>query len=87
MIQSIQPFDFGFPRQFSSVMRDQRYGRFIMSESLHDIAGRMVATGKGILAADESSGSIKKRLESIGVESTPDSRRDYREMLFRCDPL
>ncbi|MGI9412769.1 MAG: class I fructose-bisphosphate aldolase, partial [Hyphomicrobiales bacterium] len=40
--------------------------------------------GKGILAADESSGTIKKRFDSIDVESTEDNRRDYREMLFRC---
>src|ERR1700681_3045772 len=50
---------------------------------LNRIAQAMVATGKGILAADESSGTIKKRFDAIGVESTPDSRRDYREMLFR----
>ncbi len=43
----------------------------------------MVAPGKGILAADESSGTIKKRFDAIGVESTEDARRDYREMLFR----
>ena len=43
----------------------------------------MVAPGKGILAADESSGTIKKRFDAIGVESTEDNRRDYREMLFR----
>ena len=43
----------------------------------------MVAEGKGIPAVDESSGTIKKRFDSIGVESTGDSRRDYREMLFR----
>jgi fructose-bisphosphate aldolase class I len=42
-----------------------------------------VASGKGILAADESSGTIKKRFDAIGVESTEDTRRDYREMLFR----
>jgi len=54
-----------------------------MSERLEDIAARMVAGGKGFLAADESSGTIKKRFDVIGVESTPDSRRDYREMLFR----
>ncbi len=58
-----------------------------MSDSLQDIAIRMVATGKGILAADESTGSIQKRLESIGVASTPESRRDYREMLFRADAM
>ena len=43
----------------------------------------MVASGKGILAADESSGTIKKRFDAIKVESTEDSRRDYREMLLR----
>jgi fructose-bisphosphate aldolase class I len=54
-----------------------------MSERLEDIATQMVAGGKGFLAADESSGTIKKRFDAVGVESTPDSRRDYREMLFR----
>jgi fructose-bisphosphate aldolase class I len=49
---------------------------------LNKIAEAMVAPGRGILAADESSGTIKKRLDSIGVESTPDTRRDYRELLF-----
>jgi fructose-bisphosphate aldolase class I len=50
---------------------------------LNRIANAMVAPGKGILAADESSGTIKKRFDAIKVESTEDSRRDYREMLFR----
>ncbi|GAB4536696.1 MAG: fructose-bisphosphate aldolase class I [Parvularculaceae bacterium] len=50
---------------------------------LNKIAEAMVAPGKGILAADESSGTIKKRFDSIGVESTEENRRDYREMLFR----
>jgi fructose-bisphosphate aldolase class I len=50
---------------------------------LNKVAEAMVAPGKGILAADESSGTIKKRFDAIGVESTEDSRRDYREMLFR----
>src|SRR5438105_5279020 len=50
---------------------------------LHKIAEAMTAPGKGILAADESSGTIKKRFDTIGVESTADSRRDYRELLFR----
>ncbi|MDX2257550.1 MAG: class I fructose-bisphosphate aldolase [Hyphomicrobiaceae bacterium] len=54
-----------------------------MTDRLEDIARAMVAPGKGILAADESSGTIKKRFDSIGVASTADSRRDYREMLFR----
>jgi fructose-bisphosphate aldolase class I len=50
---------------------------------LNRIATAMVAPGKGILAADESSGTIKKRFDAIGVESTEENRRDYREMLFR----
>ncbi|HMA56289.1 MAG TPA: class I fructose-bisphosphate aldolase [Pseudolabrys sp.] len=50
---------------------------------LNKVAQAMVAPGKGILAADESTGTIKKRFDAIGVESTEDSRRDYREMLFR----
>ncbi|HUF43986.1 MAG TPA: class I fructose-bisphosphate aldolase, partial [Aestuariivirgaceae bacterium] len=53
-----------------------------MSERLEDIAQAMTAEGKGILAADESTGTIKKRFDSIGAESTPVNRRDYREMLF-----
>ena len=56
-----------------------------MTEKLEDIAQAMVAPGKGILAADESSGTIKKRFDSIGVTSTEDMRRDYREMLFRAN--
>ena len=55
-----------------------------MSERLEDIAAAIVAGGKGLLAADESSGTIKKRFDVIGVESTADSRRDYREMMFRA---
>jgi fructose-bisphosphate aldolase, class I len=52
-------------------------------DKLNDIANRMVAPGKGILAADESTGSITKRFELIKLESTENNRRDYREMLFR----
>ncbi len=54
-----------------------------MSERIEDIAKAMVKAGQGILAADESTGTIKKRFDSIGVENTEDNRRDYREMLFR----
>jgi fructose-bisphosphate aldolase, class I len=50
---------------------------------LNKIAQAMVTPGKGILAADESSGTIKKRFDAIKVESTEENRRDYREMLFR----
>jgi len=51
---------------------------------LNKVATAMVAPGRGILAADESTGTIKKRFGAIGVESTADNRRDYREMLFRA---
>ena len=50
---------------------------------LNKVAQAMVTPGKGILAADESSGTIKKRFDAIKVESTEENRRDYREMLFR----
>jgi fructose-bisphosphate aldolase class I len=50
---------------------------------LDKVALAMVTPGKGILAADESSGTIKKRFDAIKVESTEENRRDYREMLFR----
>src|SRR5712691_9074149 len=49
---------------------------------LHETAKALVAEGKGILAADESDGTIKKRFDSIGIESTVETRRAYREMLF-----
>ncbi len=52
-------------------------------DELNKVALAMVAPGKGILAADESTGTIKKRFDAIGVTSTEDSRRDYRELLFR----
>ena len=52
------------------------------TESLSQTAKALVADGKGILAADESSPTIKKRFDSIGVESTEENRRDYRAMLF-----
>ncbi len=54
-----------------------------MNEMLETVARGMVAPGKGILAADESTGTIKKRFDKIHVESTEDNRRDYRELLFR----
>jgi fructose-bisphosphate aldolase, class I len=52
---------------------------------LNKVAEAMVAPGRGILAADESSGTIKKRFDQIGVESTADNRRDYRELMFRAN--
>lgn len=52
---------------------------------LYKTAQDMVAAGRGILAADESSGTIKKRFDGIGVENTETNRRDYRELMFRAD--
>ena len=52
-------------------------------ENIEEIASFIVADGKGILAADESNPTCGKRFDSIGVESTEENRRDYREMLFR----
>jgi fructose-bisphosphate aldolase class I len=57
-----------------------------MSENeLHETAVAIVADGKGILAADESDGTIKKRFDSIGVESTEENRRAYRQLLFATE--
>ena len=50
---------------------------------LNRVANALVTPGKGVLAADESAGTVKKRFEVIGVECTEDNRRDYRELLFR----
>ncbi|MGJ5046938.1 class I fructose-bisphosphate aldolase [Bradyrhizobium oligotrophicum] len=55
--------------------------------ALNTTALAMVAPGKGILAADESTGTIKKRFDAIKVESTEQNRRDYREMLFRSEGM
>src|ERR1700746_979320 len=52
------------------------------TETLETVAKKLVAPGKGILAADESSGTIEKRLKSINVPSTEENRRAYREILF-----
>src|SRR5438094_5975488 len=54
-------------------------------QQLQSTAQALVAEGKGILAADESDGTIKKRFDSIGVESTEDNRRAYRELLFTTE--
>src|SRR5438309_9846499 len=53
-----------------------------MASELHETARALVAEGKGILAADESSGTIKKRFDAIGLESTEETRRAYRDLLF-----
>ena len=54
---------------------------------LHETAKALVADGKGILAADESSGTIEKRFDSIGLASTEENRRSYRDMLFTTSEL
>jgi fructose-bisphosphate aldolase class I len=54
---------------------------------LNEIAVYIVSDGKGILAADESTGTIKKRFDSINTESTEKIRRDYREMLFQAEGM
>ena len=51
--------------------------------ALNKVAEAMVAPGRGILAADESTGTITKRFDQIGIQSTAETRRDYRELLFR----
>src|SRR5438270_55765 len=55
------------------------------ANELHETAKALVAEGKGILAADESDSTIKKRFDSIGVESTEENRRGYRDLLFTTD--
>jgi fructose-bisphosphate aldolase class I len=50
---------------------------------LNRVANAMVAPGRGVLAADESAATVKKRFDAIGVECTEENRRDYRELLFR----
>src|SRR5215208_4138386 len=57
------------------------------ARALYETAEALVADDKGILAADESSGKIEKRFDSIGLESTEETRRAYRDMLFTTPDL
>ena len=57
------------------------------AHELHETAKAIVADNKGILAADESTGTIKKRFDAIGVESTEESRRSYRQLLFTAPEM
>ena len=57
------------------------------THNIEEVASYIVSEGKGILAADESNPTCRKRFDSIGVESTEDNRRDYREMLFRSSGM
>src|SRR5207244_7208229 len=72
------------PRAILSGDDNDREIRMSQNE-LHETARALVAEGKGILAADESSGTIKKRFDSISLESTEENRRAYRELLFTTD--
>ena len=56
-------------------------------DELKSVAGSIVAKHKGILAADESNSTIKKRFDSIGIESTEENHRRYRELLFTTDGI
>ena len=58
-----------------------------MGADLRATAGEIVANDRGILAADESTGTIKKRFDAIDVESTEENRRAYRDMLFTTPGL
>ncbi|KAK7922787.1 hypothetical protein WMY93_009689 [Mugilogobius chulae] len=64
--------------QFPSLSPDQK-------KELSTIAQKIVATGKGILAADESTGTMGKRLQKINVENNEENRRCFRDILFSCD--
>ena len=56
-----------------------------LQKELKEIAKAIVAPGKGILAADESTGTMGKRLANIGLENTEENRRKYRQLLFTSD--
>lgn len=56
-------------------------------QSIQETAKRLFARGKGILAADESTGTATKRLESIGIESSEETRRQYRELFLNADSI
>ena len=62
-------------------------GRFMNKNELQKIAKLMVSPQKGILAADESTGTIKKRFDSINLESTEENRRDWRQLLFQTKSI
>src|SRR5437764_11475194 len=70
-----------FARRETRISFDEQE-RTMKTENLESVARKLVAPGKGILAADESSGTIEKRLKSIDVPSTEENRRAYREILF-----
>jgi len=68
----------------ASACSDSWFLTAAQAEELRKCANAIVAPGKGILAADESTGTIAKRLSTIGLENTEDNRRKYRQLLFTC---
>lgn len=58
-----------------------------LKKELNEIALKIVAPGKGILAADESTATIGKRFTDIGAENTEDNRKAYRQLLFTADKV
>jgi fructose-bisphosphate aldolase class I len=74
-----------FERPDNDEANDSREEIAMNLSDLNKVAQAMVSPGKGILAADESTGTIKKRFDAINVESTEETRRDYREMLIRSN--
>ncbi|KAK6050924.1 fructose-bisphosphate aldolase class-I [Cooperia oncophora] len=65
------------------------YSQYLTKEQedeLRSIANAIVAPGKGILAADESTGSMEKKMKGIGTENTEEQRRKYRQLLFTASP-
>src|ERR687888_47554 len=66
---------------------NDRRMKTVAGHNLEQTAKALVAPGRGILAADESTGTIKKRFDSIGVESTEENRRAYRDMLFTTEGM
>ncbi len=78
-------FLFAFPQAFCEEAKydlSRNLEEIMKTETLESVAKKLVAPGKGILAADESSGTIEKRLKTINVPSTEENRRAYREILF-----
>src|ERR671924_1863769 len=69
-------------RMYNGNVENKRRDTAMSKQELENVAQNMVAKGKGILAADESMGTIKRRFDSIKIESNENTRRAYREMLF-----
>ena len=63
------------------------YPPLALQKELRDVANSIVASGKGILAADESTGTMGKRLAAIGLENTEENRRQYRQLLFTSNKV